>query len=39
MRQLAAIPGIAGAPLMPPLSFAEIPAVIAGSGVAGKKTA
>ena len=39
MRELAAIPGIAGAHVMAPMSFAEIPSVIAGSGVAGKKIA
>ena len=36
LRELAEIPGIAGAHVMAPMSFAEIPAVIAESGVAGK---
>jgi methylenetetrahydrofolate reductase (NADPH) len=39
LRELAAIPGIAGAHVMAPMSFAEIPAVIAESGVAGKTIA
>ena len=39
LRELAAIPGIAGAHVMAPMNFAEIPAVIAESGVAGKKIA
>jgi methylenetetrahydrofolate reductase (NADPH) len=37
LRELAEIPGIAGAHVMAPMSFAEIPIVIAESGVAGKK--
>ena len=37
LRELAEIPGVAGAHVMAPMSFAEIPAVIAQSGVAGKK--
>jgi methylenetetrahydrofolate reductase (NADPH) len=39
LRELAAIPGVAGAHVMAPMNFAEIPAVIAESGVAGKKLA
>jgi methylenetetrahydrofolate reductase (NADPH) len=39
LRELAAIPGVAGAHVMAPMNFAEIPAVIAESGVAGKKIA
>lgn len=39
LRELAEIPGVAGAHVMAPMSFAEIPAVIAESGVAGKKIA
>ena len=39
LRELARIPGIAGAHVMAPMSFAEIPAVIAESGVAGKPIA
>ncbi len=39
LRELAAIPGVAGAHIMAPMNFAEIPAVIAESGVAGKKLA
>lgn len=37
LRELAEIPGVAGAHVMAPMNFAEIPAVIAESGVAGKK--
>jgi methylenetetrahydrofolate reductase (NADPH) len=37
LRELAEIPGIAGAHVMAPMNFAEIPAVIAESGVAGKR--
>jgi methylenetetrahydrofolate reductase (NADPH) len=37
LRELAGIPGVAGAHVMAPMSFAEIPAVIVESGVAGKK--
>ncbi len=39
LRELAEIPGVAGAHVMAPMNFAEIPAVIAESGVAGKKLA
>jgi methylenetetrahydrofolate reductase (NADH) len=39
LRELAEIPGIAGAHVMAPMSFSEIPAVIAESGVAGKEIA
>jgi methylenetetrahydrofolate reductase (NADPH) len=37
LRELAEIPGVAGAHVMAPMNFAEIPAVISESGVAGKK--
>jgi methylenetetrahydrofolate reductase (NADPH) len=37
LRELAEIPGVAGAHVMAPMNFAEIPVVIARSGVAGKK--
>jgi methylenetetrahydrofolate reductase (NADPH) len=37
LRELAEIPGVAGAHVMAPMNFAEIPVVIAESGVAGKK--
>ncbi|HYX64268.1 MAG TPA: methylenetetrahydrofolate reductase [Burkholderiales bacterium] len=37
LRELAEIPGVAGAHVMAPMNFGEIPAVIAESGVAGKK--
>ena len=37
LRGLAEIPGVAGAHVMAPMNFAEIPAVIAESGVAGKQ--
>jgi methylenetetrahydrofolate reductase (NADPH) len=37
LRELAQIPGIAGAHVMAPMNFSEIPVVIAESGVAGKK--
>jgi methylenetetrahydrofolate reductase (NADPH) len=36
LRGLAEIPGVAGAHVMAPMNFAEIPAAIAESGVAGK---
>jgi methylenetetrahydrofolate reductase (NADPH) len=36
LRELAEIPGVAGAHVMAPMNFAEIPAVIVESGVAGK---
>ncbi len=39
LRELAAIRGVAGAHVMAPMNFAEIPAVIAESGVAGKRIA
>ena len=37
LRELADIPGVAGAHVMAPMNFAEIPAVIAESGVAGRR--
>ena len=37
LQQLAEIPGVAGAHVMAPMNFAEIPVVIAESKVAGKK--
>jgi methylenetetrahydrofolate reductase (NADPH) len=37
LQQLAEIPGVAGAHVMAPMNFAEIPIVIAESKVAGKK--
>ena len=37
LRDLAEIPGVAGAHVMAPMNFAEIPNVIVESGVAGKK--
>jgi len=39
LRELADIPGVAGAHVMAPMNFAEIPAVISESGVAGRKLA
>ncbi len=39
LRELAEIPGVAGAHVMAPMNFSEIPIVIAESGVAGKKLA
>src|SRR5947209_1673743 len=39
LRQLAEIPGVAGAHVMAPMNFAEIPVVITESGVAGRKLA
>ena len=39
LRELAAIPGVAGAHVMAPMNFAEIPAVITESGVAGRALA
>jgi len=39
LRELAEIPGVAGAHVMAPMNFAEIPAVITESGVAGRKLA
>ncbi|HEX7052763.1 MAG TPA: methylenetetrahydrofolate reductase [Burkholderiales bacterium] len=39
LRELAAIPGVAGAHVMAPMNFAEIPAVIDEAGVAGKSVA
>ena len=39
LRELAAIPGVAGAHVMAPMNFAEIPAAIAESGVVGKRIA
>lgn len=38
LRELAEIPGIAGAHVMAPMNFAEIPAAIEESGVLGKKS-
>ena len=37
LRELAEIPGVAGAHVMAPMNFAEIPNVIIESGVAGRK--
>jgi methylenetetrahydrofolate reductase (NADPH) len=37
LRELAEIPGVAGAHVMAPMNFAEIPVVITESGVAGRK--
>src|SRR3954454_4998699 len=37
LRELAEIAGVAGAHVMAPMNFAEIPAVITESGVAGRK--
>jgi methylenetetrahydrofolate reductase (NADH) len=37
LRELAAIPGVAGAHVMAPMNFAEIPAAIAESGVVNSK--
>jgi methylenetetrahydrofolate reductase (NADH) len=37
LRELASIPGVAGAHVMAPMNFAEIPAVISESGVAGRR--
>ena len=39
LRELAEIPGVGGAHVMAPMNFAEIPAVITESGVAGRKLA
>jgi len=39
LRELAAIPGVGGAHVMAPMNFAEIPAVITESGVAGRALA
>src|SRR5207244_136265 len=39
LRELAEIPGVAGAHVMAPMNFAEIPGVIVESGVAGRKLA
>jgi methylenetetrahydrofolate reductase (NADPH) len=39
LRELADIPGVAGAHVMAPMNFAEIPAVIVESGVAGRQLA
>src|SRR5919108_309502 len=36
LRELAEIPGVAGAHVMAPMNFAEIPVVITESGVAGR---
>jgi methylenetetrahydrofolate reductase (NADPH) len=37
LRELAEIPGVAGAHIMAPMNFAEIPTVIAESGLAGRR--
>jgi len=37
LQQLAEVPGVAGAHVMAPMNFAEIPAVIEESGVLGRK--
>jgi len=37
LRELADIPGVGGAHVMAPMNFTEIPAVIAESGVAGRR--
>jgi methylenetetrahydrofolate reductase (NADPH) len=37
LRELAEIPGVAGAHIMAPMNFGEIPAVIAESGLAGRR--
>ena len=37
LQELAEIPGVAGAHVMAPMNFAEIPAAIAESGVTRKK--
>ena len=37
LRELVDIPGVAGAHVMAPMNFAEIPAVIVESGVAGRR--
>ncbi len=39
LRELAEIPGVAGAHVMAPMAFSEIPRVIEESGVAGRKVA
>jgi methylenetetrahydrofolate reductase (NADPH) len=39
LQQLAEVPGVAGAHVMAPMNFAEIPAAIAESGVVKKKEA
>ncbi len=39
LRELAVIPGVAGAHVMAPMNFAEIPLVITESGVAGRRLA
>jgi methylenetetrahydrofolate reductase (NADPH) len=39
LRELAEIPGVAGAHVMAPMNFAEIPVVISESGVAGRRLA
>lgn len=39
LRELAEIPGVAGAHVMAPMNFAAIPEVIAESGVAGRGVA
>jgi methylenetetrahydrofolate reductase (NADPH) len=39
LRELAEIPGVAGAHVMAPMNFSEIPAVITESGVAGRQLA
>jgi len=37
LRELAEIPGVAGAHIMAPMNFGEIPAVITESGLAGRR--
>jgi len=37
LRELAEIPGVAGAHIMAPMNFSEIPVVIAESGLAGRR--
>jgi methylenetetrahydrofolate reductase (NADPH) len=39
LRELAEIPGIAGAHVMAPMAFSDIPRVIEASGVAGRRIA
>jgi methylenetetrahydrofolate reductase (NADPH) len=39
LQQLAEVPGIAGAHVMAPMNFAEIPAAIEESGVVSRKRA
>jgi methylenetetrahydrofolate reductase (NADPH) len=39
LRELAEIPGVAGAHVMAPMNFGEIPAAVAESGVLNRKRA